>query len=84
MEDNSWRESAKRIQIAMWLDDGAKCSVCDKGYSDVDNFLSRKVRAGNHFGKYGNNNSQYLIDWFVDDECWDKYKNLGKEDTADG
>ena len=71
-EKREWANSMKRIQIAMWVDDGASCSQCKYKYESVDDFLARNPRCGNGFGKYG---KIYLRDWFVCYACWEKYSD---------
>jgi hypothetical protein len=63
-----WADQMLRVQVAMWVDDGAKCAVCQQIYASVDDFLARNPRAGP--GLQGGK------DWneaFIDDMCWPQW-----------
>jgi Zn finger protein HypA/HybF involved in hydrogenase expression len=61
-EKKKWVESMFRIQVAMWVDEGAKCAHCGHQYQSVDDFLARNPKQG------------YGEDHFVCNHCWDEYK----------
>lgn len=54
-----------RIQIAMWVDGESHCEECGQIYKSVDDFIKRKVRAGQPRENYGIT--------FVDDKCFEAY-----------
>lgn len=60
-EKEEWAYHMMRIQIAMWVDEGATCAHCKHRYESVDDFLARNPKEG-----YGD-------DQCVCSECWDAY-----------
>ena len=44
LDSDAARESMKRLQIAMWVHDGAKCIVCKHKMTSVDDYLERNPR----------------------------------------
>lgn len=57
-EAEQWADEMVRVQVAMWVDEGAVCARCQQPYASVDDFLARQPR--------------YAGDGpvFVDDACW--------------
>jgi hypothetical protein len=64
-EKVEWANHMTRVQVAMWVDDGAECMICHHRYESVDDFLVRNPRAGPGF-KDGNDPSKA----FIDDACF--------------
>lgn len=65
-EKEDWADRMTRIQIAMWVDEGAACAHCGHIYSSVGDFFGRQVKGG------------YLPDTYVCRGCWDDYER-GRE-----
>lgn len=62
-QKKEWVAGLVRLQIAMWVDDGAACIVCKEQFKSVDDFIARDVRA----------TGKDWPDMFCDDACWEKY-----------
>ena len=60
-EKEKWVEQMTRIQIAIYVDEGASCAHCGHKYKSVDDFLEKKVKDG------------YPPDKCVCCECWGDY-----------
>lgn len=71
-----WIERMKRLQIGMWINDGAKCVYCGHVYGSYEDFIERNPRAG-FFDK---DDLNYFDKMFVCDACWKDYLafNRGK------
>lgn len=61
-EKKKWAHQMLRIQVAMWVDEGATCLECKKPYANVDDFLARNPKRGK--------TKEFS---FVDTACWDAY-----------
>jgi hypothetical protein len=63
-QKKEWAYHIMRLQIAMWVDDGAECAFCHVKYANTDDFLNRNPKRG--AGK----------DHCVDTACWDAYSKV--------
>ncbi len=70
-EKEHWVYHMMRIQIAMWIEEGAICAHCKHQYESVDDFLAREPKGG-----YGG-------DRYVCSECWDEYKAIKQRSEAE-
>lgn len=66
VEKKEWAHALARLQIAMWVDDDARCLHCGQPYASVDNFIDRNPRA----------TGRPWPDMFVDDDCWEAWTNV--------
>ena len=64
----AWAGALMRVQVAMWVNDGAACAQCKKPYASVDDFLARGVMAGRGMAE------RRFTDSFVDEACWPAYE----------
>lgn len=63
-EKKEWSYRMLRIQVAMWVDDGAKCAVCKIPYKNVDDWIERDpINGGKEWDEM-----------FVDKTCWPKFE----------
>lgn len=62
-EHTEWANKMARIQIAMFVDDGATCEYCGYKYKNVDDFIRCNPRGGLRKKMT-----------FVCSSCWKNYK----------
>jgi len=62
-EKEAWNYRMMRIQIAMWVDEGATCAYCGHTYTSVDDFIRCNPNQGSGPGMT-----------FVCSGCWGEYK----------
>ena len=62
-EKKDWTNQMMRIQLAMYVDDGATCAQCGHTYNSVDDFMRCNPKRG-----YG----EGMI--FVCNGCWEEYE----------